>query len=29
MRELLRWDPFREMAPIMPQLERAQFMPTF
>ncbi len=29
MRELLRWDPFRELAPIMPAFDRLGFSPTF
>ncbi len=29
MRELLRWDPFREMAPMMPAFDRLGFSPTF
>lgn len=32
MREMLRWDPFREMAPLMPSLaafERMEFSPSF
>jgi len=32
MREMLRWDPFREMAPtfpVLPGLERMSFNPTF
>jgi HSP20 family protein len=29
MRDLLRWDPFREMAPAMPAFDRMSFNPTF
>ena len=29
MRDMLRWDPFREMAPMFPELERASFNPSF
>ncbi|HSD89018.1 MAG TPA: Hsp20/alpha crystallin family protein, partial [Kofleriaceae bacterium] len=29
MRDMLRWDPFREMAPAFPNLERAAFNPSF
>jgi len=29
MREMLRWDPFREMAPMFPSGERATFNPSF
>jgi HSP20 family protein len=29
MREMLRWDPFREMAPIFSGLERNAYMPHF
>lgn len=29
MRDMLRWDPFREMAPVFPNLERAAFNPNF
>lgn len=29
MREMLRWDPFREMAPIFGGVERNSFMPHF
>ena len=29
MREMLRWDPFREMAPMFPSVERATFNPSF
>lgn len=29
MRELFRWDPFREMAPIVPAFDRMGFAPTF
>ncbi len=29
MRELLRWDPFREMAPVLPAFDRMGFSPSF
>jgi HSP20 family protein len=29
MREMLRWDPFREMAPIFAGIERSAYMPHF
>ena len=29
MRDLLRWDPFREMAPALPSLDLAGFNPSF
>ncbi len=29
MRDLLRWDPFREMAPVLPALERMEWNPSF
>lgn len=29
MRDWLRWDPFREMAPVFPELERLEWNPSF
>ena len=29
MRDWLRWDPFRELAPVAPAFDRASFEPTF